>query len=165
MKTSRLLLALFAAVLVSSCANSTPKGRIERNPQLFNALSSKDRDLVYSGTIREGMTRDAVFLAWGAPDETSVGRKGGRDVEQWGYLGQRAVRTNSLNMGWGGGFGPYSRFGYGGCGGFGGGPLGYGYGPGFGYGPGMSSSVMYIPYTAGTVTFRSGRVSEWKSGR
>ena len=158
MKTCRLLLAFAVPVLVSSCANSTPKGRIERNPQLFNALSAKDRELVYSGRIREGMTRDGVFLAWGAPDETSIGRQGGRNVEQWGYLGQRAVRTNSFNMGWGGGFGPYGQFGYGGCG-----PWGYGYGPGFGWGPGFSSGVMYVPYTAGTVSFRNGRVTEWKA--
>ena len=109
------------------------------------------------------MTRDAVFLYWGAPDETSVGRQGGRDVEQWGYLGQRAVRTTSINMGWGGGWGPYGGLGYGRYGGCG--PWGYGYGPGFGWGPGMSSGVMYVPYTAGTVTFRNGRVSEWKAGR
>lgn len=157
MKTFLTFIAAGAALLLSSCANSTPQGRIERNPQLFSALSGKDRDLVSRGVIREGMTRDAVFLAWGAPDETSVGRKSGREIEQWTYLGQRPVRTTSMNVGLGfGGWGPYGWGGpWGGWGGWG--------GPGWGWGPGWGSNVMYVPYAARVVNFRAGRVLDWQA--
>ena len=105
MKKSFLLLLSATALLLSSCASSSPQARIERNPQLYTQLSAKDRELVTQGVIREGMTRDAVFLAWGAPDQTTVGRKSGREIEQWTYLGQRPVRTMSMNVGFGYGMG------------------------------------------------------------
>jgi hypothetical protein len=155
MKMIALNLAAAMAVLLSSCVSHTPQSRIERNPQLFNALSAKDRQLVSQGLIREGLTKDGVFIAWGAPDTTTVGRKGGLEIEEWTYLGQRAVRTMTMNvgMGWGhpyGGCGPWGWGGYG--------PWGWG-------GPGWGSGVTYVPYTAGVVTFRSGRVTEWQAAR
>ena len=150
MKKTALTFAAAMAVLLSSCVSNTPQTRIERNPQLFNALSANDRQLVSQGLIREGLTKDGVFIAWGAPDSTTVGRKDGREIEEWTYLGQRAVRTMNMNLGLG--------WGYGGCGpwGWGGGPWGWG-GPG--WGPGWGSDIIYVPYTAGVVTFRSGRVT------
>ncbi len=158
-----LVLALLGSILISSCASSSPQSRIEQNPKLFADLSAKDRVLVQRGVIREGMTKNAVFLSWGTPDQTAVGRRSGRETENWTYLGQRPIRTVSMNMGYGFGYG---GFGYGG---YGGGPWGYGGGPfgGFGPwgygGPGMVSNVAYVPYTAGTVSFRSGRVTEWSA--
>ena len=59
----------------------------------------------------------------------------------------------NVGMGWG--------YPYGGCG-----PWGWGgYGPWGWGGPGWGSGVMYVPYTAGVVTFRSGRVTEWQAAR
>jgi hypothetical protein len=154
MKTTSLLFLLAVAFLLSSCTSNSPQSRIESNPQLFNKLSAKDRELVTQGMIREGMTKDGVFLAWGAPDQTAAGRKNGREIEEWTYVGQRPVRTMSMNMG----------FGYG----WGGGPWGWGGGPwgwGPGWGPGWGTDVIYVPYTAGVVGFRSGLVTEWKAAR
>ncbi|MFZ2277388.1 MAG: hypothetical protein WAW39_06300 [Prosthecobacter sp.] len=154
----RLCLVLAVAILFVQCS-STPSTRIEKNPQMFSKLSAKDRQLVTHGLIREGMTRDAVFLAWGRPDAVSVGINRGRESETWTYEGQRPVRSMNMNMGFGygyGGFG-YGGFGYGGLGGFG--PFGYGGYPMWGSG----TSVTYIPYTAGTADFVNGRVVSWKS--
>ncbi len=165
MKKSFLFLLSATALLLSSCVSSSPQARIERNPQLYTQLSAKDRELVTQGTIREGMTRDAVFLAWGAPDQTTVGRKSGREIEQWTYLGQRPVRTMSMNVGFGYGYGGRCGPWGGGPWGWGGGPWGWGGGPWGWGGPGFGTDVMYVPYTAGTVGFRSGRVSEWQAAR
>lgn len=152
----RLCLVLITTLFFVQCS-STPRTRIEKNPQMFSKLSAKDRQLVTHGLIREGMTRDAVFLAWGRPDSVSVGINRGRESENWTYEGQRPVRSMNMNMGFGyGGFG-YGGFGYGGLGGFG--PFGYGGYPMWGSG----TSVTYIPYTAGTVDFVNGRVVSWKS--
>ncbi len=159
MKTSifhRLCLAAIIATFFVQCS-STPKTRIESNPQMFSKLSAKDRQLVTHGLIREGMTRDAVFLAWGRPDSVSVGINRGRESENWAYEGQRPVRSMNMNMGFGyGGYG-YGGLGYGGFGGFG--PYGYGGYPMWGSG----TSVTYIPYTAGVADFVGGRVVSWKS--
>lgn len=152
----RLCLAVIAATFFVQCS-STPKTRIEKNPQMFAKLSTHDRQLVSHGLIREGMTRDAVFLAWGRPDAVSVGVNRGRESENWTFEGQRPIRSMSMNMGYGyGGFG-YGGFGYGGFGGFG--PFGYGGYPMMG----SSTSVTYLPYTAGTADFVGGRVVSWKS--
>ena len=150
----RLCLAVIAALFFVQCS-STPKTRIEKNPQMFAKLNAQDRNLVYKGLIREGMTRDAVFLAWGRPDSVSVGVNRGRESETWTFEGQRPIRSMSMNMGFG--YGGFGGFGYGGLGGFG--PFGYGGYPMMGTG----TAVTYIPYTAGVADFVGGRVVSWKS--
>ncbi len=147
----RLSMAVIAATLLVQCS-STPKTRIEKNPQMFANLSAADRQIVSSGHIREGMGRDAVFLAWGRPDSVSIGTNRGRESEVWNYEGQRPIRSMSTSMGFG-----YGGFGYGGWG-----PYGYG---GLGGYPmmGTGTSVTYMPYNAGEVGFVAGRVVNWKA--
>lgn len=145
-------LGLIAALLLSQCA-VTPQTRIDNNPQMFAQLSAKDRQLVTSGVIREGMTRDAVFLAWGRPDSVTHGTNRGRATDLWTYIGQRPVSTMNMSMGMGWGYGGW---GYGGWG-----PYGWGGNPYWGGGP----SVTYIPYTAGVVEFSNGRVVRWTATR
>ncbi|OYW71644.1 MAG: hypothetical protein B7Z37_27190 [Verrucomicrobia bacterium 12-59-8] len=119
---------------------------------MFANLSARDRQIVASGHIREGMGRDGVFLAWGRPTSVSVGTNRGKETEIWTYEGQRPVRSMSMNMGFG-----YGGFGYGGWG-----PYGFG---GYGGYPmwGSGTSVTYIPYTAGVAEFANGRVVGWKA--
>jgi hypothetical protein len=154
----KILIVTFSAslaVMLSGCVSNTPRSRIESNPQMLQALTAKDRELVSQGLIREGLSKDGVYLAWGAPDSISVGRKAGREIEEWTYLGQRAVRTMNMGMrvGWG--------YPYGGCG-----PWGWGgFGPWGWGGPGWGSDVVFVPYTEGVVTFRSGHVTEWQASR
>ncbi|WP_395752380.1 hypothetical protein [Prosthecobacter sp.] len=147
----RLGLAVIATAFLVQCS-STPQTRIEKNPQLFSKLNAQDRSLVSKGLIREGMTRDAVFLAWGRPDAVSVGVSRGRSGESWTYEGQRPVRSMNMSMGFGFGgfgFGGWGPYGYGGLGGY---PMW-----------GSGTSVTYIPYTAGVADFVGGRVVSWKS--
>lgn len=159
----KLCAGVCGALLLSQCV-ATPQSRIERNPQLYSQLSTRDRQHVASGTIREGMTRDAVYLAWGKPDRVSTGVHKGRAMESWVYLGQRPVTTYNMGFGFGGGWGgnPYwggGRFGYGWGGGIG------GWGPYGGLGPysywGGGPSVTYVPYTQAVVEFTVGRVTSW----
>ncbi len=149
----RLCTGVVAALVLCQCS-ATPQSRIERNPQIYSQLNSKDRQLAASGTVREGMTRDAVYLAWGRPDRVSMGTNRGRAIETWTYLGERPVSTFSMGFGSGFGRGPY----------WGGGPWGWG---GWGYGGygggywGGGPSVTYVPYTHGVVEFSNGRVTRW----
>jgi hypothetical protein len=75
---------VMAAFLLTSCA--TVGGRISQHPDLYQRLSPSDQALVSQGQIRPGMTMDAVWLAWGTPDQKMPGDVRGRPTETWVYL-------------------------------------------------------------------------------
>jgi hypothetical protein len=131
-----LLMMLSAVVLLSSCS-SGPERRVSRNPQIFDRLSQSDRDAVLAGKVREGMSKEAVFLAFGRPVEVSEGRRNGQALEKWGYTRLQPVFFNSFYSGWGGPCGS---------------PLGWGTIGGIGTG------VDYVPVQGATVEFVNGKV-------
>jgi hypothetical protein len=78
-------LAIAAGVLfLTSC--STPQTRISEHPDFYQSLSQRDQALVSQGQIRIGMSRTAVWLAWGSPDRKIVGNMGGGTTETWLYI-------------------------------------------------------------------------------
>jgi hypothetical protein len=72
-----------AAIVFSSC--STPQTRISENPDLYQSLSPRDQALVSQGQIRIGMSRTAVWLAWGTTDRKIIGNMGSGPTETWIY--------------------------------------------------------------------------------
>jgi len=72
------------AVILSSCA--TPGGRISQHPEIYQSLSPRDQALVSQGQIRQGMTMDGVWLAWGTADQKIPASIRGRPAETWVYL-------------------------------------------------------------------------------
>lgn len=77
-------LAVVAGMLIlTSC--STPETRISEHPDLYQSLSHRDQALVSQGQIRIGMSRTAVWLAWGATDRKIMGNMGGGPTETWIY--------------------------------------------------------------------------------
>ncbi|HEY7002297.1 MAG TPA: hypothetical protein VH330_11205 [Candidatus Udaeobacter sp.] len=72
------------ALILTSC--STPQTRISDHPDLYQSLSPRDQALVSQGQIRYGMSRNAVWLAWGSPDQKVVGNMAGRPTETWIYI-------------------------------------------------------------------------------
>jgi hypothetical protein len=154
----RSILGLVIALAVSSCAHPREK-RIASNPQIYQALSPSDQVLVQQGRIREGLSKEGVFIALGRPDQVAEGKQRGARIEKWTYMGTQPIYTNSIGMGWGGGWGSgYWGRGYGrGCGGYYGGawdPFWGGAGP----------YVTYVPYKAATVTFKGNKVTEYLTG-
>ena len=141
----KLLFALSAGVLFTSCAPSTPQTRIQQQPQKFEALGPKHRQLVEKGQIERGMSQDAVYLAWGAPSRTFQGSKNNRLTERWDYSGSRPVYSNTFYGSYGRYYGPYRRYGY----------------SGIGWGP----EVAYIPYRIGSVWFIDNKVDSWERAR
>jgi hypothetical protein len=73
-----------AAIVLTSC--STPETRISDHPDLYQSLSHRDQALATQGQIRIGMSRTAVWLAWGSPDRKIVGNMGGGPTETWVYV-------------------------------------------------------------------------------
>jgi outer membrane protein assembly factor BamE (lipoprotein component of BamABCDE complex) len=72
------------ALILTSC--STPQTRISEHPDLYQSLSPRDQALVGNGQIRIGMSRTAVWLAWGSPDRKIVGNMGAGRTETWAYI-------------------------------------------------------------------------------
>ena len=72
-----------AAIVLTSC--STPETRISEHLDLYQTLSRRDQALVTQGQIRIGMSRTAVWLAWGTSDQKIVGNMGGGPTETWIY--------------------------------------------------------------------------------
>ena len=71
------------ALILSGCG--TTQARISQHPEMYQSLSPRDQALVSQGQIRPGMTMNAVWLAWGTPDQKLPG--GSSDsTETWVYL-------------------------------------------------------------------------------
>lgn len=131
-----------AALLLVSCQSSTPASRIEENPVIFRALSPEQQLMVQQGRICKGMSKEAVFLAWGNPGSAPMrGEKAGKAYERWVYTRERAVPVDTFGGGWYGG--PWGHRGW--------------------YEPYGGMSVMYVPEEAATVTFEQDKVTEWES--
>jgi len=138
--------------LLASCTSPIVK-RIERNPEIYNALSDKHKSLVQSGQVTEGMTKQAVFLSWGKPDRAAKGAQKGKTYERWSYTRYESVPAMSPGIGYGGAYG-------------------YGHGWGHGYGYGYYDPVVfyeplvaYLPYEGKRVEFLNGRVAAWSVAR
>jgi hypothetical protein len=59
---------------------------MEENHAAFEALSPRDQALVSQGKIRGHMTEEAVYIAWGRPQQKAVGEIHGVPTETWVYL-------------------------------------------------------------------------------
>ena len=148
------LIACAVSLTLFAAGCSTVDTRISERQQTFQSMSPADQALVQQGRIREGMSQDAVYIAWGAPDQRAPGRNRGAMVETWIYSATAAGDYP----------GPF-LYGY---------P--YGYGLGYGYYGGYRHrfrrhafySPFYDPYFYGhanvvryperTVSFQNGRV-------
>jgi hypothetical protein len=106
--------AAAGALFFGGC--STPESRISDHRDLYDSLPARQQQLVAQGQIAGGMSRNAVWLAWGAPEQKVNGYARGNTTENWVYY-----TTTTYPYGYGYGYG-YGGFGYG--------PYGYGY-PGF----------------------------------
>src|SRR5438093_7031065 len=73
------------ALILTSC--STPQTRISDHPNLYQSLSARDQTLVSDGRICTGMSRNAVWLAWGSPDRKILAKTHRRATETWIYVG------------------------------------------------------------------------------
>jgi hypothetical protein len=135
-----LILCLLVGFM-ASCAPSTPLKRIQERTQAYAKLSEKHKELVSRGEITKGMSKDAVFIAWGNPASQAEGQRNGKFSERWDYEGRQPVVQHHF-------FGGYTTGGYG--------PYGYS-----GYNAGFGPEVTYIPYVRASVWFVKGRVDEW----
>jgi hypothetical protein len=162
MKTiSNALLLGLAAVGLCLTSCETTENRISEHQDMFNSLSSRDQALVRQGQIRSGMSTNAVWLAWGSPEQKTVGEMRGHPTETWIYVESRTAPYGSAyypyygyGPGFYGGFGFHHGFGYHGR------RFAF-YGDPF-YDPFYYSYIPTITVPYRTVTFSSGRVMSFQ---
>ncbi|HEX8679122.1 MAG TPA: hypothetical protein VF683_04145 [Chthoniobacterales bacterium] len=146
--------AVSFSFLLAGC--TTIDTRIAERQEAFRSMSPADQALVQQGKVREGMPKDAVYIAWGPPSQRIPGRNRGQVVETWVYDATAAGDYYP------GGFYYGGRYGYG---------LGYGhfgsYRHRFGrrhyfydpfYDPFFYNSANIVRYPERTISFQNGRV-------
>jgi hypothetical protein len=139
-----------SALTLASC--STVETRISRHPEIYQNLSPSDQGLVSQGKIRPGISPNAVWLAWGSPDQKVLGNMRGHSTETWIYVNY--VTPYGYDYGY-----PYWGYGY---------PYGYGGRSFFFFGSPYYDPFFYsyippsIPYPYRTVTFSNGRVMSFQ---
>lgn len=141
-KLPLLVLGSIGMTVISSCVNTnTPQHRIEQNPQVYNKLPASEQKLVSEGHIEEGMSPEAVFLAWGYPNTTPFkGTNKGQNIMRWVYTQPYPVLTTTN---WAGPqWGPYGWYD----------PMMY-----------NNSSTTFIPRNSATVTFENNKVVSWET--
>lgn len=140
----KILAAILAGLVFTACAPSTPQARIAKNPEQFSALGKKEQSLVEQGQISQGMSPEAVLLAWGPPDQSFEGSKDSKPTGRWDYLGTRPVYSSNYFGPFGYGLGGYGRYGY----------------PGLDFGVGPD--IAFIPYRLASVWFVNQHVDSWE---
>ena len=65
------VLGCLGCLFLAAC--STIDSRIQEKGAVYSSLSPRGQALVKSGTIREGLPKEAVYIAWGAPVQISFG--------------------------------------------------------------------------------------------
>lgn len=127
------------ALALSSCSVSTIASRIQEKPQVYQNLPSQEQSLVQVGNIAEGMTPQAVYIAWGQPTSTIEGNIDGIPTTRWLYSDLQPV---------------FSPAPYVGC---------------LGYAPWRSpycyypyNDVTYVPVNTAYVLFKNGKVVSWE---
>lgn len=135
---SRVWACLAVGLSLVSCGSVGPAERIAQNPVLFQSLPAQQQVLVRQGLLCEGMSREAVLLAWGSPSAAPVlGQEGGRRYERWVYTSLRPVMMP------GGGYHAWGCYGC--CDAWG--------------------RTAYVPEERASVTFEEGRVTRWECRR
>ena len=77
------LVSCASLLLLAGCA--TPTHRARENAGAFRKLSPADQALVRHGRVRPGLSKEAVYIAWGSPDWHFEDGKGKQARETWIY--------------------------------------------------------------------------------
>jgi hypothetical protein len=96
-------------LLITAC--STIDSRIQEKPAVYSALSPQDQALIKAGTIREGLPKEAVYIAWGGPEQIRSGSRNRHPYEAWVYTTLKTVFVSDYYPQFYR-YGPYQYFGY-----------------------------------------------------
>lgn len=78
------MLLLLAVAFLCGCASTIEDRRKERHAA-YSQLPPETRSLVDAGQIKVGMPKDAVYIAWGKPDQSIQSESEQGRTETWIY--------------------------------------------------------------------------------
>lgn len=78
---------LLLVLLLAGCATSNVQSRRNERLSSYEALDPEVRMLVDQGKIRTGMSEDAVYIAWGQPDQILQSEDEAGPKTVWIYQG------------------------------------------------------------------------------
>jgi len=143
MKPSLLLALSTLAWFSIGCATSTLDSRKQERYGSYSSLSSEQKASVDVGEIKVGMSMDAVYIAWGKPNQILASETAAGMRTRWIYTGTRLQGYNYWT--YPGFYGPYS----------------YGY---RGYaGPSFVHDYAVLNYVRAEVIFDGSVVAEWRT--
>jgi hypothetical protein len=83
MKTTWML--LLAVCLFCGCARNTIETRKQERYSAYTGLPEEMRSLVDQGQVKVGMSMDAVYIAWGQPDQVYSAENANGAITTWLY--------------------------------------------------------------------------------
>ncbi|HTD85206.1 MAG TPA: hypothetical protein VK850_01390 [Candidatus Binatia bacterium] len=137
----RAALLLLAALFLAGCA-STIEDRRKEHFAAYTAMPPEMQALVDQRQIKVGMPKDAVYIAWGKPEQVIQGESEQGRTETWIYYGSTLRPYQYWNYG---AWGPYYRGWYYNS------PLPY-----------VETDYYPASYPKAEVTFQNDRVATWR---
>lgn len=134
----RFFILALAGALLTGCASTVEMRKKERYAA-YTELSPEQRSAVDVGQIKVGMSKDAVYIAWGKPQQILASESPAGTNEVWIYMG---TYLHGYSY-WG--YRPY-------CG-----PYHYYYGPSLYY------DYQPVAYATAEVIFEKGVVKQWRT--
>lgn len=74
--------------ILCGCATSTVEKRRAERLSAYEALPAEFQQLADAGEIKVGMPKDAVYIAWGKPDDITYSESQSGKLETWLYYGR-----------------------------------------------------------------------------
>jgi hypothetical protein len=93
-------LLLLAVAFLCGCASTIEDRRKERLAA-YSQLPPETQSLVDAGQIKVGMSKDAVYIAWGKPDQVIHSESDQGQTEIWLYHGSVLRPYHYWNFGYG----------------------------------------------------------------
>lgn len=135
----RALCFLVLGLFVAGCATSTIEKRRKEQSNAYASLSPEFKTAVDRGQIKVGMSEEAVYIAWGKPDQVLTSQSAQGTFVTWLYHGSRLQPYN---------YWTYHNYMY----------DGYYWGH-----PYFGTSYTPVEFVSAEVVFENGVVKEWRT--
>lgn len=104
MNLKSITVLLCCGAILCGCASNTIEKRRAERITAYETLSPEYQQLVDAGEIKTGMPKDAVYIAWGKPNDITYSEDSHGKLETWLYYGRymkeyRYWNYRSINRG------------------------------------------------------------------
>ncbi|HWF19708.1 MAG TPA: hypothetical protein VG754_10590 [Verrucomicrobiae bacterium] len=90
----QLFVGLLAVLVLGGCTTNTVQSRKQKRYAAYQSFPSDIKTAVDQGRITAGMNMDAVYIAWGNPDQVVTGGNQAGEAITWLYHGSYLGETS-----------------------------------------------------------------------